>query len=130
MRWIRPVHANHPARHTSDGRELSDWDPGRVGSQDHVVANLRLEVPEDLLLEGLLLGHRFYDEVCTVERRRQIRRKGDARSSTVGVLRRHEATAGQGGVDEVYCASCLLELLGLDVVKCGIETIAGERRRH
>ncbi len=66
----------------------------------------------------------------SVERCREIRRGGDARPSGVGVLRGHETAAGQGGVDEVDRASRLLQLLRFHIVERGIETIAGERRRH
>jgi hypothetical protein len=130
MRRVRPVHANYPTRHASDRRQVGNRNPGGVGSQDHVVADLRLEILEDLLLERLLLWHCFHNEARTVECCREIGRGGDARSSSVGVLRRHESAAGQGGVDEVDRASRFLELLGFHIVKCGIKTIAGERRRH
>ena len=54
--------------------QLADGDPRGVGGQDHIVADLRLELLEDLLLELLLLGHRLHDEVGAVERLGEIGR--------------------------------------------------------
>src|SRR5215216_5412563 len=122
MGWVRPVHADDPTRYASDGCQITDRDSRRVGGQDHIVADLRLEILEDLLLECLLLGNSLYDEARPIQGCREVSRGGNARSSGVRILCGHKSAAGQDGVDEVDRASRFLELLRLHIVKRSIET--------
>src|SRR5215211_6252067 len=130
MGWVRPVHADDSTRYASDGCQITDRDSRGVGGQDYIVADLGLEILEDLLLECLLLRNGLYNKARPIQGFREVSRGGNARASGVRVLCGHESAAGQDGVDEVDSASRFLELLRLHIENHSIETIAGERRRH
>ena len=63
VRRVRPMHADDAARHARAGLNVGDRNSGRVGGENAVVGDMRLDLAKHLDLEIEIFGHRLDDEI-------------------------------------------------------------------